>query len=455
MQLANRGKITGQGSYGNLSSVCRGATKLLAASWTQLAAHFLADSLHTAALTENVCETFFSLVTLSLGGGTMVSATQLEWGKAVARAELKWRKMQHGYANSFTLGNRRKHHYSKHTHTVAQWTGLLVQPLHPKKQPKTAAEKALTEERSLQVSAARQKVVGLRQLRVRSTTAWKPGTSVAATYHKSKNSAVVKSDITGTEDTEASSTHHQSTSNTVEGVNVAGIGSNAAGPNVTAPQEDSSDEDYEDEVLEEEEYQQVVNDGGVCTYSNGDDVAVLVAAKSSEGPFWLAKLRNMSKAASDGTVQIKYYAKNVEADCYVASTIEIIAVGAILGRVSLEQEGDRFYLDEDQQSLWTSTANMSRTTIVTSRRSMAQKRTHSDEDEYITGTGTTSNQPQLVTRNGRSLKLTKKAQEQQHLSRGRGARGRNSNRGRGGKGRGNGRAPRTNGEVSVEEDEDN
>ena len=40
MQLANRGKITGQGSYGNLSSVCRGATKLLAVSWTQLAAHF-------------------------------------------------------------------------------------------------------------------------------------------------------------------------------------------------------------------------------------------------------------------------------------------------------------------------------------------------------------------------------------------------------------------------------
>ena len=81
MQLANRGKITGQGSYGNLSSVCRGATKLLAASWTQLAAHFLADSLHTAALTENVCETFFSLVTLSLGGGTMFLPLNWNWEK--------------------------------------------------------------------------------------------------------------------------------------------------------------------------------------------------------------------------------------------------------------------------------------------------------------------------------------------------------------------------------------
>ena len=73
--------------------------------------------------------------------------------------------------------------------------------------------------------------------------------------------------------------------------------------------------------------------------------------------------------------------KKMDADCYVASIMEIIAVGAIMGRVTLEQEDDRFYLDEDQQSLWTSTANMSRTTMVTSRRVATQKRSNDNEDE--------------------------------------------------------------------------
>ena len=80
LQRTNRAKITGQSQYGSLSLVCRGATKLLAQGWQSLTEHPMAASLHTAALTENVCETFFSLVTLCLGDGSMVSSTQLEWG---------------------------------------------------------------------------------------------------------------------------------------------------------------------------------------------------------------------------------------------------------------------------------------------------------------------------------------------------------------------------------------
>ena len=38
-------------------------------------------------------------------------------------------------------------------------------------------------------------VVELWQLRVRSITTWKPGTSIAATYHKSKPSAVIRNDL--------------------------------------------------------------------------------------------------------------------------------------------------------------------------------------------------------------------------------------------------------------------
>ena len=90
LQQLHRGKISGQAQYGSLSSVCRGATNLLAKSWKTLASHPLAGAFHTAALTENVCETFFSAVTLNLGSGTMVSATPLEWGKAVAQAEINW-----------------------------------------------------------------------------------------------------------------------------------------------------------------------------------------------------------------------------------------------------------------------------------------------------------------------------------------------------------------------------
>ena len=137
LQRAYRAKITGQGQYGSLNLVCRSATKLSIKGWQSLTDHSMAASLHTAALTENVCETFFSLVTLCLGGVVQWCLQHnLNGGKAVSRAELRWRKGQQGYFNQFAIAARAKHHYSRHTHVLPQWTGLSVVAIHPAQQPK-------------------------------------------------------------------------------------------------------------------------------------------------------------------------------------------------------------------------------------------------------------------------------------------------------------------------------
>ena len=138
-------------------------------------------------------------------------------------------------------------------------------------------------------------------------------------------------------------------------------------------------------------------------------MAVLAPARSKEGPFWLARIIDMKRDAIDSVVHIKYYAK--EEDYYVASTIEIVGIGAIMGPVNLDQDGEKFYLDEEQENLWTSTANMSRTTIATtSRRVMAAKRPQDEEDDEFSIPATATAQPTTVSRHGRVRKITRKAQ---------------------------------------------
>ena len=68
-----------------------------------------------------------------------------------------------------------------------------------------------------------------------------------------------------------------------------------------------------------------------CTYGD-DDIVMLAAARSKEGPFWLAKIIGMSRAATSGEVQVKYYAK--ENGYYVPSTIEILSAAAIMDHVA-------------------------------------------------------------------------------------------------------------------------
>ena len=171
LQRANRAKITGQGQYGSLNLVCLGATRLLAQGWQSLTDHSMAASLHTAALTENACETFFSLVTLCPGVVQWYLQHNSNEDRAVCRAELRWRKGQQGYFNQFAIAVRAKHHYSKHTHVLPQWTGLPVVAIHPAKQPKSEAEKVVIRNNMDLVNSARRRVIGLRQLRVRSMTA--------------------------------------------------------------------------------------------------------------------------------------------------------------------------------------------------------------------------------------------------------------------------------------------
>ena len=47
-----------------------------------------------------------------------------------------------------------------------------------------------------------------------------------------------------------------------------------------------------------------------------------------------------------------------------------------MGPATLDQDNDEFYLDEDQRSHWTTTANMSRTSI------KAAKRTRREVTDY-------------------------------------------------------------------------
>ena len=72
---------------------------------------------------------------------------------------------------------------------------MYVEAVYPNKERKTSQQKLVAKSFGLLVKDGRRTVVGLRQLRVRSTTAWKPGTSIAATYHKSKPSAVIRNDL--------------------------------------------------------------------------------------------------------------------------------------------------------------------------------------------------------------------------------------------------------------------
>ena len=51
-------------------------------------------------------------------------------------------------------------------------------------------------------------------------------------------------------------------------------------------------------------------------------MAVLAPARSKEGPFWLARIIDMKRAAIDSVVHIKYYTR--KEDYYVASKIEIM-----------------------------------------------------------------------------------------------------------------------------------
>ena len=59
---------------------------------------------------------------------------------------------------------------------------------------------------------------------------------------------------------------------------------------------------------------------------------MLAAARSKEGPFWLATIIGTSRAAIRGEVQVKYYAK--EKDYYVPSTIEILSAAVIMSHVA-------------------------------------------------------------------------------------------------------------------------
>ena len=92
-------------------------------------------------------------------------------------------------------------------------------------------------------------MVGLRQLRVRSITAWKPGTSIAATYHKSKPSAVIRNDLSTLPVATSSSTVAPPV---IEGGDGEGEGSDES---------ESDIEDYEDEEGVESDIP-VLNDDG-------------------------------------------------------------------------------------------------------------------------------------------------------------------------------------------------
>ena len=83
----------------------------------------------------------------------------------------------------------------------------------------------------------------------------------------------------------------------------------------------------------------------------------------------------------------------------------------VMGAVNLDQDGEKFYLDEEQENLWTSTTNMSRTTIATtSRRIMAAKRPQDEEDDEFSIPATATAQPTTVSRHGRVRIITRKAQ---------------------------------------------
>ena len=95
----------------------------------------------------------------------------------------------------------------------------------------------------------------------------------------------------------------------------------------------------------------------------------------------------------------------------MASTIEIIGIRAIMGPVNLDQDGEKFYLDEEQENLWASTANMSRTTIATTFRGVIAAKWPQDEEyDEFSIPATAVAQPTTVSRHGRVRKITRKAQ---------------------------------------------
>lgn len=206
--------------------------------------------------------------------------------------------------------------YATQTHTVPCWgTHGAIKLLINRRAAKTSNEKDRLQNRRGLVSRASRTCEGMRQLRVRCTTSWKPGANVAAQY--------------------LSPTHM-----IVEELTMPQV------PDLDALEEDGAEraDDEENEALD-------------AVVQVGDDVVVLAPAHASDGPFWIARvLRIKSGQRTAATqLQIKWYELDGSADLsYKAGNVQLIEVPSVVGVARLQQEGDRYFLADSERDKWTS-----------------------------------------------------------------------------------------------------
>ena len=128
-------------------------------------------------------------------------------------------------------------------------------------------------------------------------------------------------------------------------------------------------------------------------------MAILAPAIDLDGPFWLARILDTSNASETGEIKVKYYQK--KGDNFVAGHIATVDIGSLMGPATLDQDNDEFYLDEDQQSHWTTTANMSRNSIKAAKRTRREVTDYDFNDATIDETVAAVAATTTTTRAGR------------------------------------------------------